>query len=185
MRTIASELQLEEQLSEAFSMFRCSKDFDIQNFLNANAITYEDRGWCRVYLLMNQELLSQRKFKIEAYFTLSHKSVYLQESVSGTTRSKVGYFKNDTNIHFVLIGQLGKYIYIDEDNSENNCSSKISGSEILDRAFEVIGKAHELISCRCVLVECSDNAKVQSVYKKYGFKELQYDSGLMQLYKKL
>lgn len=172
-------------MSEAFDIFRCSKDLDIENFLRQKAIQFEERGWCRVYLMMNKEELSKRKFKVEAYFTLSHKSVILQEDVSGTKRREVGYSKTDTNIHFVLIGHLGKKIYIDEENPSNNFYSDVSSKEILDRAFEVIGKAHELISCRCVLVECNDSEKVHKVYTDYDFKYLQHDGEHHQFFKKI
>lgn len=166
-------------------MFRCSKDLDIEVFLREKAVQYEERGWCSVYLLMNEEFLSQKKFKVEAYFTLSHKSVYLQDDISGNMRRQVGRFKEDTNIHFVLIGQLGKHIYIDENCTTNNHISEISANEILDRAFEIIGKAHELITCKCVLVECNDSVKVHQVYYDYGFKYLQHDGEHHQLFKKI
>jgi len=164
-------------------MFRCSRDLDIEVFLREKAVQYEERGWCRVYLLMNKEFLSQKKFKVEAYFTLSHKSAYLQEDISGNTRKKVGRFKEDSNIHFVLIGQLGKHICADEECGKY--ISKISANDILDRAFEIIGRSHELISCRCVLVECNESEKVHKVYYDYGFKYLQHDGEHHQLFMKI
>lgn len=63
--------------------------------------------------------------------------------------------------------------------------SEVKSLEILNRAFEVIYKAHELINCRCVLVECNDNDKVHKVYTTYGFKYLQDDGEHKQFYKRI
>lgn len=65
------------------------------------------------------------------------------------------------------------------------CISDISSTQILDYAFEVITGASHLIPCRCVMVECSDNEKVQRVYTDYGFKFFQYDGEHYQFYKKV
>lgn len=172
-------------MSEAFDLFKCSKDLDIEEFLRKKAVQFEDRGWCNVYLLLNKEELSKKKFKVEAYFTLSHKVIGLCDGVSKTKMREIKSLSQDNNIHFVLIGQLGKHIYIDDTNEENNCRSEITSHEILDRAFEVIGKSHDLIPCRCVLVECSDDEKVHNVYKDYNFKYLQFDGEHHQFYKSI
>lgn len=180
---MASEQHLESQLSEAINMFRCSKDPDIEEFLREKAIQFEDRGWCSVYLLLNNNELSNKNFKIEAYFTLSHKVISLCNSISKSKIKEVKSSNKNNNIHFVLIGQLGKYIYIDNDNKEDNCCSDITSKEILDMAFEVIVKSHDLIPCRCVLVECNDDERVHNIYLNYKFKYLQFDDGHHQFYK--
>lgn len=82
-------------------------------------------------------------------------------------------FKTARTLDFVLIGHLGKRIEVKEDGQ--SISSDISGNEILDKAFEVIRSAVELIPCRCVLVECNYEPKVNQFYKDYGFSFFQND----------
>lgn len=41
------------QLAGTLSDFKCTKDEDIQNFLNFKALEYENRGWCSTYILVN------------------------------------------------------------------------------------------------------------------------------------
>ena len=90
-------------------------------------------------------------------------------------------FKDAGSVHFVLIGQLGKYIEQLEDGSFSFPS--ITSEEILNDAFEVIRASSNLIPCRCVLVECNENEKVQKVYTDYGFSPFQCDGGHYQFYK--
>ncbi len=139
------------------------------------------RGWCSIYLILNEEQLLQNEIKIEAYFTLSHKTIVKPEEVSKTTIRKISGFPNTEALQFVLIGQLGKHIEIRKDGV---CyQSEIVSSEILSYAFEVIEQSSELIPCKCVLVECSDNEKIWKAYKDYGFTYLQFDEEHHQFYK--
>ena len=96
-----------DHLSDALDRFRCYKDLDKEDFLRTKAFAFLERGWCSVYLI------------------------------------------------------------VDED------------------AFEIIRASSALIPCRCVLVECSENPKVQKVYKDYHFSEFQYDGEHYQFYKRL
>ena len=72
-----------------------------------------------------------------------------------------------------MIGQLGKYIEKLPDGTELRAG--IASGEILDYAFEVIRASNSLIPCRCALVECSEEPKVQKAYTDYEFKFFQYD----------
>ena len=107
----------------------------------------------------------------------------IAEGLSKTKVKETSGFKESDSIHFVLIGQLGKYIAKLENGTE--CRADITSTEILDFAFEIIRASSALIPCRCVLVECSENPKVQQVYKDYHFSEFQYDGEHYQFYKRL
>ena len=155
---------------------------DIESFLRTKALTFLERGWCSVYLIVDEAAFDVGKIKIDAYFTLSHKSL-ITEGLPKTKIKTASGFKDSSYIHFVLIGQLGKYIARLDDGSE--CHANITSSEILDFAFDVIRSSSALIPCRCVLVECSENPKVQQVYKNYHFSEFQYDGEHYQFYKRL
>lgn len=159
-------------MREALQAFRCCLDGDIETFLWNKAIPFLERGLCAVYLLLDESAFENGKVKIDAYFTLSHKSL-IPEDVSKTKVRNAAGRKDAKSIHFVLIGQLGKYIADAGDGSRNQAD--ISAKEILDCAFEVIRASSSLIPCRCALVECSGEPKLHKLYTEYGFVEFQYD----------
>lgn len=179
----AAAQQAEDQLSAALNMFKCSKDIDIETFLHTKAIEFEKRGYCTVYLILDEEAFENGKLSIMAYFTLSHKSIGINPEVSKTVRGKIAARREAELVHFVLIGQLGKYI--EKDAAGVHHFAEISAEEILNDAFDMIQKASDIIVCRGVLVECSSEEKIHTVYKNYGFSYLQYDNPHYQFYKRV
>ena len=171
----------QESLLLALSNFRCSQDLDIETFLHTKAKDFLERNLCSVYLIVNEELFLKGNLQIEAYFTLSHKTLCVNEDMSKTKIQQINGFKTAKSLQFVLIGQLGKYILKNEDDTYTR--SEISSKEILDYAFEVIYASSDLIPCRCVLVECSDEEKVRRIYENYKFKFFQNDGEHNQYYK--
>ena len=163
------------------SDFECSQDSDIETFLHTRAKEFIERKLCSVYLILNEELFLKGTLKIEAYFTLSHKTLCVNDDMSKTKIKEIDGFKTAKSLHFVLIGQLGKYILKNEDNTY--IRSEITSKEILDYAFEVIYASGDLIPCRCVLVECNNEEKVKKTYEDYGFKFFQNDGVHNQYYK--
>lgn len=166
---------------DALDSFRCCKDLDIENFLRNKALQFLDRNWCSIYLILEEEAFDAGKLKIAAYFTLSHKSLIPLTASKKKIRDTNG-FADAQAIHFVLIGQLGKYIA-----EENGTMIKysITSREILDCAIQVVQESNRLIPCRCVLVECSENENVQKAYTDYGFSFFQKDAEHYQFYKKV
>lgn len=113
------------------------------------------------------------EISIQAYFTLSHKSIVIpmnNKKISKTQRDSIMKNRKAETLQFVLIGQLGKYI-----NNNSFISTELTGEEILNAAKEVIYSASELIACRAVLVECEDKEKINKFYETNGFKFLQKD----------
>ena len=169
-------------MSDALDNFRCYKDEDIETFLRYKAFTYIERDWCSIYLILDEIAFDSGKIEIEAYFTLSHKSLIARSASRSQVKSVAG-FKNAEAIHFVLIGQLGKYM--EQKNGKPVAYADITAAEILDYAFEVIHSSSNLIPCRCALVECSENPKVQKIYTDYDFTFFQFDGEHYQFYKRL
>ena len=54
----------------------------------------------------------------------------------------------------------------------------------LMHAFDVICNSSELIPCRCVPVECSDDVNVRHVYENYGFSFFQ-NNGIQSMLEQL
>lgn len=170
-------------LLNALDSFRCYKDEDIEKFLRTQAFDFLDHQLCSIYLLVDEQLFDDGMVKIDAYFTLSHKTL-ISEGISKRKIQKVtGGIKDATSLHFVLIGQLGKYMKLLKNNVV--ISADISASEILDCAFEIIYASSNLIPCRFALVECKDDPKVRNIYEDYGFTLFQYDGKYYQYYKKI
>lgn len=118
------------------------------------------------------------KLRIVAYFTLSHKALVYMPTVSRSTKGKISSNRDSYTAHFVLIGQLGKFMLEDE-------SVEISAEDILRDAFSIIRKSSRLIPCKFILVECSSEEKVHQVYKNNGFSYLQFDDKHYQFFKRL
>ena len=141
--------------------------------MQEKAISFVQRGWCSVYLIVDEDAFDNGELKIIAYFTLSNKVLNLPEKVKD-----ISGIKNSEYVHFILIGQLGKFI-------DQDCFADISSQEILEYAFEIIYSVNYLIPCRCTLVECSDEEKIHQVYKDYGFIYFQFDGEHHQFYKRI
>lgn len=169
-------------MNDALASFRCDLDKDIETFLHEKALNFIERGWCSVYLIVDEAEFDNGHIKVEAYFTLSHKSLIPDAASKNSIKATSG-FKTAQSIHFVLIGQLGKYKYIE--NEHHIVSSPITGKQILDYAFEVIYDASNLIPCRCALVECSADENIQNFYRNNGFKYFQYDGDHHQFYREI
>ena len=163
-------------MNSALLDFKCDKNKDIENFLHNKAISYQKQSRCSVYLLCDEKAFFENIISIQAYFTLSHKSIVIpaaDETVSKSQRDAIMKNRNAESLEFVLIGQLGKRI--ENVGNDDFIYSEISGEEILKSAKEVINAANELIACRAVLVECEDEEKINKFYKTNGFKFLQKD----------
>ena len=170
-------------MTNALDSFRCCKDDDIETFLRQKAFDFIDKSLCSVYLILDEDKFDEGLLVVDAFFTLSHKSL-ISNGISKTKIQRIsGGFKHAEALHFVLIGQLGKHIYRQKDGEYN--SANISSAEILDFAFDIIKASSNLIPCRFVLIECSKNEKVQKVYTDYGFQLLQEDDPHDQFFKAL
>ena len=173
----------QEQLNEVLKNYQCTKDKDIETFLQTKAVTYEKRGWCSVYLLIDKErFVRDGHFFIDGYFTLSNKIVQLTDAVSGSKRRKLfnGMKKESDMAHFILIGQLGKYI---GQGKAGEIVGDASATQLLDQAFGIIYEVKKRITCSCVLIECRDEPKLCRLYEDYGFRELQRSGDMHQYFK--
>lgn len=174
MDRASEDIAFANQLDEALSGFHCAQDTDIEDFLHHKAKEHLSRGLCSIYLILNEDAFLRGQLQIEAYFTLSHKSLVTDNaSVSKSKIQKYAGFKTAQTLDFVLIGQLGKYVAASENGMHYR--SPVTGAEILDYAFEVIRSASSLIPCKVAFVECSSDCHVTAFYEKYGFTFFQHD----------
>lgn len=161
-----------EELSLSLLSFRNTKNHEIQEFLQSKAIMYENRRICSTYIVADADALKHHILNIEGYFTLSHKVLELDSSLSNQKRKKLfhGFNKSSNAIPVVLIGQLGKYI-----DDQNKKYGHVTGTELLDEAFSIIYQVSKKIVCTCIMLECeeADNLRLHQFYQDYGFYPLQ------------
>lgn len=72
-----------------------------------------------------------------------------------------------------MIGQLGKRI--ERMGNGAITSSHLTGVDLLNDAMSIIEQSSDYIVCRNIIIECKPIDKVRSIYKSYGFTDLQYD----------
>jgi len=169
----ASAGDYKDTLVEALHCFKCAKDPDVQDFLNNKAIQFETRGWATTYLLLSQEAFESGILKIEGYFSLTHKAVVFADEVSLSARNKLTGSKVAQTESFVLIGQLGKNISLNEDGTYS--SSELTATELLNDAVGIIQQSSNYIISRNIIIECKPIEKIKNIYETYGFTDLQYD----------
>lgn len=129
----AREQGTECELQRAISLFKCIKDDDIQEFLHNKAIEFEDREQCRVYLILDEDKFDSGEISVQAYFTLSHRSLRYNDGVSKSKIKNISGYKDRELESFVLIGQLGKHIDVEY-------SSPILLGDIMKYVDEIIYK---------------------------------------------
>ncbi len=168
MRELIETAEAKEDSSlvqKAFSSFSCTRNQDVENFLKENSIRFEKSDITRTYLIIDQDRFEDNKtINIVAYFSLALKILIIPELLSNRKTKKIDGFSKDAKEAIVyLIGQLGK---------NDNYSDDISGSEILNRAINIITDIQNSIGGRVVLVECEDNKNLIDFYNKNDFEIL-------------
>ena len=170
----------QETLHNLIGQFTNDRDRDIEAFLREKAVSSELRGLASTYMIVSSDDWTG-ELRIEAYFTLLHKSFEILPSVSKSARKRIflGCDNGEKSQHFVLIAQLGKHI-------SSDWESKMTVEEILGNAFDVIHESDEIIACPNVLLECDiDRTGLHKHYHDYGFRELQRDDRFIEFYRRL
>lgn len=127
------------------------------------------------------------EMNIEGYFSLSNRVIRISSQVSKSKKKKLcnGIKSDDEYMHFILIGQLGKYI-----DTENSVYGNTSMKELLDFASSIIYEVKNRIVCSNILLECrkpsgkddTGRIKLHQMYQDLGFQYLQESDGLIQYY---
>lgn len=172
----------EETVKEVISNFYCLRDNDVENFLKSEnkAILYEKKSKSRTYFIFDEDGLKNGSFALLAYFTIAIQTLKVPNGTAASQIRKLDglYAKKGseaiTEIPAFLIGQLGK---------NDKYADKITGYELLEYAFSVIGKAQEIVGGRVAFIECQDKPKLISFYTQNGFTHFRKDpdDGLVQM----
>ena len=162
----------DDTVKRIVSSFSCVYDEDIQNFLHNRAVEFERLLKSRTYLIVSDEQFQNPKvafdeFTIYGYISLAVKIFTVPEETSNRQRQQLDGFsakehgKPISNFPCYLIGQLAR--------NSNVPKESISGTELLNFAYNLIGEAVKLVGGRNILVECRNNEKLIKFYLDNGF----------------
>ena len=162
----------DNELKSILSSFSCKYDADIQNFLHNRAIDFEKLLKSRTYLIVSDEQFQNpnipfNEITIYGYISLAVKVFTVPEETSNRQRQQLDGFsakehgKQISHFPCYLIGQLAR--------NSNVPTESISGAELLNFAYKIIGEAVKLVAGRNILVECHNNEKLIKFYLDNGF----------------
>lgn len=166
----------ESATQELISDFSCSKNQDIQHFLQHNAIDFAKRKISITHLVFDEEK------RIVGYYTLAHKPLLISEkdraSLSKSDEKKIArYCKLDEDsgaytVSAFLIAQFGK-----------SDRSSIGGNELMQAAVATLTMVQRQVGGGIIFLECEDHEKLlafyqneQNCYKRYGFRKSDKDA---------
>jgi len=146
----------------------CSRDCDVENYLKNTALQHNMRDVSKTFLVFNE------KYHLVGYFTLAIKCLTMPEPGPDSEMSKTFYRSLNVRngvVQAYLIGQL----------SRCDDSMKGTGSEICDRAINILNDHRADIGCKAVRVDC--HKPMVSYYREKGFKFVKIDenTGLYQM----
>ena len=159
----------EQKAQELISIFVCSKDSDVENFLKERAIAFEWMGKSRTFLIFNE---NEEEFKVLAYFTLALQVLKIPESFSNRKIRNLDGFnakihgERITEFPAILIGQLAKNdLYKDH----------LSGFKLMQYCMSTLLDGQMRLGGRIVMLECKDIPYLIYFYEQFGFIKLERD----------
>ena len=159
-------------LQRALSSFECEYDRDIQKFLHNRAVMFERLLKSKTYLIVDDEQVQNPEVAFEdltiyGCISLSLKVFTIPETLSNRQRLQLDGFsakehgKQIANLPCYLIGQLARNSNVPKDS--------ITGTELLNTAYELIGRAVQAVGGRNILVECRNIPQLEKFYVDNGF----------------
>lgn len=157
----------DSKLKNMLSSFSCVYDEDIQNFLHNRAVDFELLSKSRTYLIIDKEQFQKPGIKLDeltiyGYISLAVKVFTVPETTSNRKRQQLDGFsakehgKQISNFPCYLIGQLAR--------NSNVPRKSISGTELLNFAYDIIAISVDAVGGRNILVECHNNKKLVQFY---------------------
>ena len=172
----------ELKAQELISIFVCSKDRDIENFLREKAILFEKLGKSRTFFVFDEEA---EKFQILGYFTLALQVLKIPEELSNRKIKEFDGFsakaRGERILEFpvILIGQLAK---------NESCVEPITGVKLMKYCLNMVFDGQMHLGGRIIVLECKDIPYLIEFYGRFGFSKLEKDyqeDDLIQLMKVL
>lgn len=150
------------------SGFFCSKNLDVQYFIQNKAIAFEKTNKATTYLLFSIE--DSIPTEILAYYTVAQQT-FRFVNVSKTKIKKIVGHESCNRLEHpaILIGQIGR---------NEKATYRIEGKEIFKSIFSTIERTITTIGgTKFIYLELIHDEKLISIYESYGFKLLLCNDG--------
>lgn len=156
----------EEKAKKTLTSFFCSKDSDIQDFIQSKIGRFEDRSICRSYLILDRKNRDDENFYILGFFALALKILTVdQDKLTRKQKKDMNLLRDQDGIPSYFIAQLGK-----NDMFKYN----FKGKYLLDEAVNIVYECMEMLGGNIVWLEANKGADyIVRFYKNNGFIELQ------------
>lgn len=161
-RTIRNKIR-EEFSTIVSNQVSFGKNDDMLDYLKSKAITTELTHKSRNFIIIDQEV-SEDKFEILGFFTLTLKIINVQELDENSKKSFVLSGKSTKHLDYIpglLIAQFGR----------NLSFNKITGRQVMELVVEKIQLAQSVLGGKMVYLDSVNEDKVISFYKSFGFIE--------------
>ena len=169
LRKILESTSDESIVETNLSLFKCSIDQDIEDFLIKRAISFEKAHKSRTYLIVAPESSGPGRLRILAYFSVAIHHLQIPNEVSKSIKRKLNGIFNNDSVPCYLIGQLAR--------SDSCPKEDLRGHEIIEYALNVVLNAHELVGGRFALIECKGHEGLLSFYMDNDFTLLPVKEG--------
>lgn len=161
----------EPELLRMISDFSCPKNPDVEHFLKNSSVDFTRKNQSVTYLVLDMD-----DGALVGYFTIALKPLTVRdETVSNTVKRKIkriSEFDEQTKSYTMsayLIAQIGK-------NYTNDAYKRITGSELLELAWNVIGDMQYMGGGMVVFLEANNEERLLTFYQDNKFR--QFDTRL-------
>ena len=155
-----------QSLQETISEFTCPRNPDIERFLKNSAVEFTRKSQSVTYFAFSRE-----DAELLGYFTLTVKPLTVEASKVSKTAvrklervSRLDEASQTYTTAAYLIAQLGK-------NYTGGANGRISGSELLELAWDVIKRSQYTLGGVIAFVEAEEHEKLLSFYQGNGFRQ--------------
>lgn len=156
----------EDVLIQILSEFSCKKNLDVERFLKDSAIEFAKKNQSVTYLVFSVE-----DGELLGYFTIALKPLTVKvDAVSNTMKkrmlriSELDEQSESFTMSAFLIAQLGK-------NYANGANTRISGTDLLDAAWNVVKEIQYRGGGLVTFLEANNEDKLLSFYKENRFQQ--------------
>ena len=147
----------EEEAKNLLSDFSCSKNQEIEKYVQINALDFAKRKISMTHLVIDEQ------GRIAAMVALTHKAIEIAgEGLSITTRLKLRRFAELDestgcfSVSAFLIAQFGKGDVAD---------SSLTGDSLMACAMEILSSAQRMVGGGVVYLECENRPKLLQFYE--------------------
>lgn len=151
------EIEIEKDLS----LFSCSINKEIEDFVRYKSIDFARRKLSITYLVYDIN-----DSQLLGYFALTHKAIDIKgENLSNTSRRKLSNharYEEDSDTYSTsafLLAQFGKNYGVDNGN-------RISGAELMEYAMDILADIQHRIGGGVVYLDAEDRPALKEFYEK-------------------